>query len=126
MRLLLDQGLPRSTVRHLSRHGIEAVHDGDLGLASAPDAVIVQAARDRGAVVVTLDADFRALLAQSGASSPSVIRIRVEGRKGDQLTDPLVRVIAADPHVESGVVVSVDERRIRQRRLPIGRDRRAP
>jgi predicted nuclease of predicted toxin-antitoxin system len=29
MRLLLDQGLPRSTVLYLRNYGIEAVHVGD-------------------------------------------------------------------------------------------------
>jgi predicted nuclease of predicted toxin-antitoxin system len=34
MRLLLDQGLPRSTVLHLHSAGIEATHVGDRGLAT--------------------------------------------------------------------------------------------
>jgi len=31
MRLLLDQGLPRSTVEFLHKAGFEATHVGDLG-----------------------------------------------------------------------------------------------
>lgn len=38
MRLLLDQGLPRSTVPLLGKNGIEALHVGEVGLASASDA----------------------------------------------------------------------------------------
>jgi len=34
MRLLLDQGLPRSTVLYLHNKGMEAVHVGDRGLVS--------------------------------------------------------------------------------------------
>jgi len=37
MRLLLDQGLPRSAVLHLKNADIEAAHVGDRGLASASD-----------------------------------------------------------------------------------------
>lgn len=37
MKLLLDQGLPRSTVRHLAGMGIAAEHVGDLGMAMAAD-----------------------------------------------------------------------------------------
>jgi len=40
MKLLLDQGLPRSTVSQLSKTGIEAVHVGEIGMAAAGDAEI--------------------------------------------------------------------------------------
>ena len=36
MRLLLDQGLPRSTVLYLQNYGIEAVHVGDRGVLLEP------------------------------------------------------------------------------------------
>lgn len=122
MRLLLDQGLPRSTVRHLTDMGIGAEHVGDLGLATATDASILDAARHRQAALVTLDADFHALLATSGAVGPSVVRIRVEGLKGDRLASLLAEVLAvAGTEIEAGAVVSVTTRRIRVRLLPIGR-----
>jgi len=63
MKLLLDQGLPRSTVVHLRKQGVEAAHVGDKGLATASDSTILECGRQEGMVVVTLDADFHALLA---------------------------------------------------------------
>ena len=62
MKFLLDQGLPRSTVQHLQDFGLEAVHVGSLVLATATDETILAEGRDRGAIVVTLDSDFHALL----------------------------------------------------------------
>jgi predicted nuclease of predicted toxin-antitoxin system len=41
MKLLLDQGLPRSTVVHLSKAVIEAVHVGEIAFATASDAKIL-------------------------------------------------------------------------------------
>ena len=38
MKLLLDQGLPRSALRHLADMEIAAEHVGDLGMATATDA----------------------------------------------------------------------------------------
>ena len=70
MKLLLDQGLPRSTVLHLHNAGIEAIHVGDSGLATASDSTILAFGSQEGLVVVTLDADFHALLALSGATGP--------------------------------------------------------
>ena len=74
------------------------------------------------AVVVTLDADFHHLLAASRSTLPSVVRIRIEGLKGDQLAAILVQVIAAaGTELSAGAVVSVTANRIRVRSLPIGR-----
>jgi len=50
-------------------------------------------ARERGQIVVTLDADFHAQLALTGAASPSVIRIRIEGLRAEELADLLTRVM---------------------------------
>ena len=63
MRLLLDQGLPRSAADLLRKASHDAVHVGEVGAATAEDADLLQMAREQGRVVVTLDADFHALLA---------------------------------------------------------------
>ncbi len=122
MMLLLDQGLPRSTVKHLADAGIAAAHIGDLGMATATDEAILEFARTREAVIVTLDADFHRLLAASSATSPSVIRLRIEGLQSEQLSAILIRVMsAAGVEINAGAVVSVTEDRFRIRSLPIGR-----
>ena len=120
MKLLLDQGLPRSTVKHLAAAGIVAEHVGDLGMASESDDAILAAARQRSAIVITLDADFHQILATSGATSPSVVRIRIEGLRGHNLADNLTRVIAtAGSELAAGALVSVTRGRVRVRKLPI-------
>ena len=72
--------------------------------------------------MVTLDADFHALLALSGAGGPSVIRVRIEGLKAPQLADLLVRVLeqCADD-LKSGAMVTVTESSVRIRLLPLVR-----
>lgn len=54
---------------------------------------ILDIGRDEGSVVVTLDADFHALLVLSGAAGPSVIRIRIEGLRAEDLSTLLIKVI---------------------------------
>jgi predicted nuclease of predicted toxin-antitoxin system len=121
MKLLLDQGLARSTVQHLAVAGIQAEHVGDLGLANAEDRVILAEARTRQAIVLTLDADFHRLLALGHESHPSVIRIRIEGLKGREMADVILQVLSnVEEDLMAGAVVSVTPTRIRVRRLPIG------
>ena len=122
MKLLLDQGLPRSTVQHLASIGIVAEHVGDLGLARAADSLILDIARQRQAIVVTLDADYHALLARSHAINPSVVRIRIEGLKAEQLASIIGQVLAVAPvELEAGAALSVTEGyQIRMHQLPIG------
>ncbi len=68
IKLLLDQGLPRSAVQYLCDANVHAFHVGDIGASAASDEEILELARRDGRIVVTLDADFHALLALSGAS----------------------------------------------------------
>jgi predicted nuclease of predicted toxin-antitoxin system len=120
MMLLLDQGLPRSTVLHLRESGIEAVHVGDIGLATADDPTILQRAREQDQIVVTLDADFHMQLALAGATKPSVIRIRIEGLRAKELADLLVWVLGeCRGDLTGGALVTVTESALRFRRLPL-------
>jgi predicted nuclease of predicted toxin-antitoxin system len=93
MKLLLDQGLPRSTAILLRDLGIDTIHVGEIGLSEAEDTEIIQMAREEGRVVVTLDADFHTLLALDEATFPSVIRIRIERLRAPALTELLLKVI---------------------------------
>jgi predicted nuclease of predicted toxin-antitoxin system len=119
-RLLLDQGLPRSTAALLSQGGWDVIHVSEIGMSRADDTQILQRARADSRVCVTLDADFHSLLATSGERGPSVMRIRKEGLDATVFAAPLQAIW---PRVEdaltSGALVTVTERSIRVRRLPI-------
>lgn len=94
MKLLLDQGRPRSAVERL--------------------------AAGEKAAVDTLDADFHAILARSGASGPSVIRLRIEGLRADVAATIIQHVLVrwADA-IRSGAMISVRTTPAAVRRLPI-------
>ncbi|MBE9116675.1 DUF5615 family PIN-like protein [Lusitaniella coriacea LEGE 07157] len=120
MKLLLDQGLPRSAAALLRDVGIETIHVGEIGLSEAEDAELIRRAREEGYVVVTLDADFHTLLALDEATSPSVIRIRIERLRAKALTDLVLRVLSeCDEDLQQGAAVTVEPTRIRIRRLPL-------
>jgi predicted nuclease of predicted toxin-antitoxin system len=119
-RLLLDQGLPRSAVRHLEERGFDVRHVADIGYSRASDAEITVLARDQGRTIVTLDSDFHRLLAISGASAPSVIRIRREGLRGPDVAALVSQVLGQlGDQIERGAMVTVTERTIRLHRLPL-------
>lgn len=73
-------------------------------------------------MVVTLDADFHALLAFSGENQPTVIRIRIEGLKGPALAK-LIQTLVVQFHQEimDGSLITVQEHRVGIRKLPLGR-----
>ena len=120
MKLLLDHGLPRSAAGLLRDAGADAVHTGERGLATASDQQILAFAGQEGRTVVTLDADFHALLALRGIPGPSVIRIRVEGLRAEALVDLVQRVLeSCGEDLAEGAAVSVTQDQIRVRRLPI-------
>ena len=121
IKILLDQGLPRSAAELLRQQGWDALHVGDVGLATASDQAILKHAEQQGSTVVTLDADFHALLAVSDARTPSVVRLRIEGLKGRELAALLVRVWdRAGIALTRGAIATVTPTSIRIKDLPIG------
>jgi predicted nuclease of predicted toxin-antitoxin system len=122
-RLLLDQGLPRSSARLLTEAGWDAIHVADIGMNRSDDADILRRGRAEARVCVTLDADFHALLVTGGERGPSVIRIRKEGLDGTALAALLQRVwTGIEGALEDGAMVTVTERSVRVRRLPVVKD----
>ena len=120
-RLLLDQGLPRDAAAILRSAGWDAQHVGELGLGAASDERIIERAIAESRVVITLDADFHALVAVAGDRKPSVIRIRREGLRGPELATLVIRILEATKDALSdGALVSVTEKSIRMHKLPIG------
>lgn len=121
-RLLLDQGLPRSTGAILARAGWDVVHVSEIEMSRADDVDVLERARTEQRVCVTLDADFHALLAVSGETTPSVVRIRKEGLDANALAALLETVWPdVEDAVVAGAVVTVTDRSVRIRRLPIGK-----
>lgn len=123
IRALLDQGLPRSSAALLRAAGWGVVQTGDFRLAKATDIAILDRAVSERRWVVTLDADFHRLLAISGASAPTVIRVREEGLTADGLVRLLLTAVArAGKELSEGVVATVTLGKVRIRALPIRRE----
>lgn len=120
---LLDQGLPRSAATILREADWDVEHVGDLGMSQSSDRSILDFALVHGRTVVTMDADFHALLAVANESSPSVIRIRQEGLKGVAIAKLLLAIWPRiEVQVQRGAMVSVTEKTIRVQKLPLVTD----
>ena len=89
-------------------------------MSRSDDLDILQRARVESRVCVTLDADFHALLATSGERSPSAIRIRKEGLNAAAFAALLQAIWPrVEDAVDSGALVTVTERSVRVRHLPV-------
>jgi predicted nuclease of predicted toxin-antitoxin system len=120
MRFLADMGLARSTVAFLRARGHDAVHLRDQGLQRLSDDEIVEKAVAEGRVILTHDLDFGRIVAVSGAIVPSVITFRLQDMRPAQVNRYLAGVLARfTAELEAGALVSVNERAIRVRPLPV-------
>jgi predicted nuclease of predicted toxin-antitoxin system len=119
IKLLLDQGLPRTATNILKNMNIDTLHVGDIGAATAEDEEILHIARKDQRTIVTMDADFHTIIALSGAISPSVVRIRRQ-RLPAPAVAKLIREVLDEckEDLDKGAAVTVDSR-IRVKRYPL-------
>ena len=121
MKFLLEENLSPLLATILAERGHDVVHVRQLGLTSAPDDAVLDAAATDRRVLISADTDFGAILAQRRADNPSVLLIRrVANRRaveqGQLILDNLDQV-AGD--LDTGAIVVLGERSVRIRKLPI-------
>ena len=108
---------------YLAAAGHEASHWSRIGAATAPDTAIMDKARETGAVVLTHDLDFGAILAATRGQKPSVIQIRADRLTpeaiGPQVVATLSQLASA---LAEGALVTIDPGRTRVSVLPLHQD----
>jgi predicted nuclease of predicted toxin-antitoxin system len=90
-------------------------------MSQASDQEIIAWSLERMATVVTLDADFHAILAVSGAAGPSVIRIRRQGLDAFAVVE-LIKTVLVDYQLDMwrGSLVTIKLNKTTCHKLPIG------
>lgn len=121
MRLLIDNALSPRLTEGLRDVGHDVVHVRDIGLQSATDDEIFDAAANDDRVVVSEDTDFGTLLSLRDSAKPSVILLR---HMPDRSASALLGILRAniptvEAELESGALVVIEPGRIRVRRLPM-------
>jgi len=118
--LLLDEGFAVDTAKVLRDTGHDAVHVKEIDMGGATDDQIITEALHRSAVIATHDTDFHQILAVTGADKPSVILLRIEGLHYTQSAALIQQAIdVAAEELEHGAAISINERGIRVRSLPL-------
>lgn len=120
MKLLLDMNLPPAWCTVLRQAGHDAHHWSTVGDLRATDQSIMRFAQVNGFVVITHDLDFGALLAATGARSPSVVLLRT-GDVSSPVVESLVlgALRACADQLAAGAIVTVDQVGQRVRVLPL-------
>lgn len=91
-------------------------------MSAAADHEILAWALKNNSVLVTLDADFHAILAVSGASEPSVIRLRIQGLGAPEIVELVQNVLTRfEADLNRGALITVKMHKTTCHRLPIGR-----
>lgn len=120
MRILADQHISPRTVEFLKSLGHNAVRVSELVPQNASDSEIIALAAKENRIVLTQDLDFTALVVARDARQPSLILLRLGSPRVEHVNEVLQRVLPAiEQVVSAGAIVTVEDHRIRTRRLPI-------
>jgi predicted nuclease of predicted toxin-antitoxin system len=120
MRFLADMGISPYSVAFLQGLGYDAVHLHAQGLDRLGDPAILEKAREESRVLLTHDLDFGELIAASGARLPSVVIFRLRNMRPETVNQYTQGIIKQHREsLEQGAIISVTERQVRVRLLPI-------
>ncbi len=125
MRFLIDNALSPQLAELLCQADHDAVHVRDFDMQDASDEAIFELAQKEHRCLISADTDFGTLLALRQEISPSVILLRrpSQRRPVEQVQLLLSNLHAITEAIAQGSIVSVEETRIRVRKLPINNGR---
>jgi predicted nuclease of predicted toxin-antitoxin system len=120
MKLLIDMNLSPRWIAVLKESGFDALHWSTVGQSNAHDSEIMAWAAANGYIVVTHDLDFSAILAVTQGLAPSVVQIRAEDVSPDVIGTKITRALhQMESELEVGALLSVDDKTMRLRILPL-------
>ena len=120
MKFLADMGISVTVVKVLRQQGYDAVHLLEESLERLLDAEILEKAKREERIILTCDLDFGDLLAIGGYKLPSVVLFRLKDYTPASVTPKLLEVLSTDYEaLSAGAIVTVEDSRVRLRRLPI-------
>ena len=118
MKFLADMGIAPVTVEWLNRQGHDARHLSEEGLHKLSDRATFDKADREKRIVLTTDLDFGEIAVSTSSVKISVIIFRQEDRTPSSINQYLEKVINdAEAELEKGAIITVQEGRIRIRRL---------
>ena len=123
MKFVVDVNLSYKWVAVVQSAGHAARYWTDIGSETDADEIIMSWARDNGAIVLTCDLDFSAILAASGDTKPSVLQLRPGRHRPELLMRPLsIALQKYREALDSGVLLTIDFANARIHRLPLVED----
>ena len=122
MKFLADMGVSPRCVEWLRTQGHDAVHLYEQGLHKLPDSEVLKKARAEKRILLTMDLDFARILSSLEANDlPLTVIFRLSDQRPQNVQAKIVVILPIlDQLFEQGnVILSVNDNKIRIRRLPI-------
>lgn len=123
VKVLLDVNLSRRVAAELRRAGVIVHLVVDEMDPRSPDETVIEWAAHQGAVIVSRDQDFSAILAIRERTGPSLINLRVAEVDPARLAGLIAATIKTfSEDLSAGAVITLDDRHARIHRLPLDRE----
>jgi len=120
---LANMNISPKTVKKLKDMGLNIVRVSEVMDCKSKDRDIINYARLKNKILITQDVDYSELLSISGYNKPSVIILRLQNVHPDFVASRIFDVVSElREELKEGIIVSADERYVRFRNLPIGKE----
>jgi predicted nuclease of predicted toxin-antitoxin system len=98
----------------------DARHWREIGPSNAPDSEIMQWAKQNNTVVLTQDLDFTKLLFQTQAALPSVIQLRLDDVRPQNVGEDVLAILNQHKDdLQRGALITIKGHKSRLRLLPL-------